>query len=182
MPGKRREISRNQANYLRKIKRIGRKFRRKNHINKNDTIFGTGWRIEDDNGKLTPLEKFNGVKYFNKDKYQLHLLSPIDKSNKLKEMGHKPKTKKFKEWEKPFENNDYKKCEYNLFVDMDGVLTDFNNQFNKSFLNDFNKKNKENLKTSKQFTDKYGKKSMWNQIKKQGLSTVRKNLDKIIYI
>ena len=75
-------------------------------------IINNDWLIETfDNdieyNTIVPIEDYTGTK-FDKDKYELHLLSPVEKAKKLKELGYKPKTpSKWQKHMKPFEAMKY---------------------------------------------------------------------------
>ena len=58
---------------------------------------------------------------------------------------------------------------FKIFVDMDGVLTDFDKVVQDGFLKQWNKDNKTKIKDGWGFEAKYGSKSFWSQVEKMGL-------------
>lgn len=75
------------------------------------------WQDSNDQGTLIPLEDYMGSMDWSKDIQQKqHVISPIFKNNKVPKGFGSQKIKKWKEWQKPFENK--------LYEDPDTIIYD----------------------------------------------------------
>jgi len=77
----------------------------KGYIDKNENILEWYAEIRKTFGEpyeVVKLKDFKGG-LFDEEEYRIHLLNAADKNKALKDMGAKPKVKKWKEWQKPFE-------------------------------------------------------------------------------
>jgi len=70
---------------------------------------------------------------------------------------------------KKYETFEEKDMEYKIFVDLDGVLTDFDKNIQDGFLREFNKENGTNIKDGFEFEDEYGSIELWKRVGKLGI-------------
>ncbi|MCK9415409.1 hypothetical protein M0Q97_01975 [Candidatus Dojkabacteria bacterium] len=69
--------------------------------------------------------------------------------------------------DKMFEKKDISKIK--IYVDLDGVLTNFNQGVKNGFLNKHNKENDTNINSGWEYEERYGSEEFWKEVKKLGL-------------
>jgi len=69
--------------------------------------------------------------------------------------------------DKMFEKKDISKIK--IYVDLDGVLTNFNQGVKNGFLNKHNKENNTNINSGWEYEERYGSEEFWKEVKKLGL-------------
>ena len=62
-----------------------------------------------------------------------------------------------------------KETDYQIMMDMDGVVCDFDKQLKQMFLDKYNKENETTFKTGWDFEDEYGPEKFWKEINKLGI-------------
>jgi FMN phosphatase YigB (HAD superfamily) len=70
---------------------------------------------------------------------------------------------------KKYETFKEKDMEYRIYVDLDGVLTDFDKNIQDGFLKEFNKENGTNIKDGFEFEDEYGRNEFWKRVDELGI-------------